>query len=62
MSHNYFRVLFDKNLGPEVLDEWVREKVSADVIVVFSENMCEEDSIDLDSLTRDRLAHGTWEE
>ena len=45
-----------------MLDERVSEKASADLIVVFFENMHEEDSVNEESQTWNRLAHGTREE
>ena len=52
-------IVFDEDLGPEVLDEWIREKIEADPAVVFSENLGEKYSVNRMCQTCYRSADST---
>ena len=57
MRHHNLWVPLDENLGPEIFNESVREKLMAYEIVIFSEHIGEEYSINILSQILDRLAH-----
>ena len=46
VPHENLGILFDKDSGPEVLDQWVGEKVAAARIIVFSEYFDQGGSVD----------------
>ena len=62
MRHHNLWVPLDENLGPEIFNESVREKLMAYEIVIFSEHIGEEYSINILSQILDRLAHGAGKE
>ena len=55
-------IVFDEDLGPEVLDEGIGEEAEAHPAVVFSESLGEEDSVDLMRQARDWSADSAGEE
>ena len=62
MRDNNFWVVFDEDLGPEVLDEGIREKAVAGHIVVFLENLEEKKSVDFVRRVRNGLMDSEREE
>ena len=56
VSHYDFRIVLNEDLGPEILDEGIREEFKADYTVVLPENSSEEHSVDLLRQARDGLA------
>ena len=45
-NHNFW-ILYDINFTPDVFDEWVGEKLAADLFIVISEHLSEKCSIGL---------------
>ena len=57
-----FGTLFDEYFLPEVLDQGIGEKAGTDPTVVFSENLCEENSVNVLRQVWYWPADGAWEE
>ena len=62
MRHHNLWAPLDENLGPEMFDESIREKLVAYDIVIFPEHIGEEYSINILSQILDRPSNGARKE
>ena len=62
VRHYDLWIFCNEHLGPEVLDEGIREEFEAHSTVVFSENCSQKIPVDTFLQVRNRLAHTAGEE
>ena len=62
MCDKDFWFAFNEDFGPEVLDERIREKIVADLGVIFLKSSNKRNSVDLHSQVRKRSTDGAREE